>query len=150
MTIWNGSKGTDQKDISYYTKTRHGSLKTWLRREYGGATLLTTRMEWSTKYRQGQEIALLCPIWAPLQHDFLAGCLLLFTGQKREDPDYHSEMNSIVFCEWLEQTLFPKLQSDGAKRVVVLDRAKYHTILTDETRPPLALWNKDPMIEATK
>lgn len=51
-------------------------------------------------------------------------------------------MNFTVFLKWLEEKVFPKMKSHGHKCVLVIDRAKYHTMLTEETRPPTTQWNK--------
>jgi len=80
----------------------------------------------------------------------LEDCLLMFTGRKRANPDYHSEMNGSVFLHWLEDTVFAKLKADNAKSVVVLDRATYHTMVTEDTRWPVTTWRKSQLISAIK
>ena len=79
----------------------------------------------------------------------LTGCLLMIRGKKdNEDAVYHTEMNSELFQNWIEQTVFPALKMRGRKCVVVLDRAFYHTVLTAETRPPRISWKKEQLIDA--
>lgn len=57
------------------------------------------------------------------QSGLLGGELLLFTCRKRADPDFHTEMNQEVFKNWLQNFVFPKLQSRGGKFISVLHRA---------------------------
>ena len=77
-------------------------------------------------------------------------CLLLFTEPKSSDPDYHSEMISEVFLKCLEETVFLKMKEGGKKCGLVLDRAKYHTMVTDDTRIPTRSWRKRDFIDAIK
>ena len=81
------------------------------------------------------------------EYGLLHNCLLLFTGRKKSDTDYHSEMNQEVFLKWMNDTVFPTIQNTKKKSVVVLDRARYHTMLTEFTKPPLMSWKKTKMIE---
>ena len=78
----------------------------------------------------------------------LQDCLLMFHGRKQVASDYHKEMNSEVFLGWLRDTVFPKLQSQGSKCVVVLDRASYHTTVTEDTRRPTLSWPKAKLVDA--
>ena len=67
----------------------------------------------------------------------LDGCLVMFCGSKsKKSDDYHTEMNRHVFPDWLKTKVFPALKSHGRKSVLVLDRAEYHTPLTESTKPP--------------
>ena len=70
----------------------------------------------------------------------LDGCLLLFRGQtSKKNSDYHTEMNTAVFLDWLEKNVFPRIQkvsSDlNGEAVCVFDRATYQTSLTSSTKP---------------
>eukprot|EP00170_Pyropia_yezoensis_P003982 contig_16432_g3993 len=58
------------------------------------------------------------------------GASLVFVGQK-STGDYHGEMNSNAWLRWLEAEVLPKIKGD----VLVVDRAPYHLVLTDYTRP---------------
>lgn len=79
----------------------------------------------------------------------LNGAALVFRGDKsNKNADYHSEMNTEVFLDWLKQKVFPKLKQIGKKCVVVLDRAPYHTRLTQDTRPVRMHWRKADMVDA--
>lgn len=55
---------------------------------------------------------------------------LVFVGQKATG-EYHGEMNSNVWLRWLEAEVLPKIMGD----VWVVDRAPYHPMMTDDTRP---------------
>ena len=55
------------------------------------------------------------------------GCDLVFLATSR-DGDYHQEMNSVVFLEWLENQLMPALKNHS---LVVLDNASYHNVKTE-------------------
>lgn len=71
----------------------------------------------------------------------LDGALLMHRGAKaNKSSDCHTEMNH-RFMDWLEKKIFPKLQSIG-RCVLVIDRAKYHLVLTEETRPVTSAWKK--------
>ena len=93
--------------------------------------------------------SIVCNVGSPYT-GLLDGCLLLFKGKKRADPNYHSEMNGTAFMDWLKSTVFPKLRSIGKKCVLELDRAKYHTTITEETRKPTKAWNKAMLISGIK
>ncbi|TMW61847.1 hypothetical protein Poli38472_010910 [Pythium oligandrum] len=49
-------------------------------------------------------------------------------------------MNADVFYDWLEKKVFPAIPSGS---VVVIDRASYHTTLTEETKPAKSTFRKD-------
>jgi hypothetical protein len=79
----------------------------------------------------------------------LEGCLLLYNGAKsNQSSDYHTEMNSAVFLDWLETKVFPAMVKLRRKCVLVLDRATYHTMLTAHTKPMRKSYNKHVLIEA--
>ena len=48
-------------------------------------------------------------------------------------------MNAEVYQHWLETNVFPKLPKNS---VLVIDRATYHTILTEKTKPASSKFNK--------
>ena len=64
---------------------------------------------------------------------FLNGCDLVFRSKSKDNRDYHTEMNSKVFLEWVEQQLIPALPP---KSLLVLDNAPYHNIRTEESIAP--------------
>jgi hypothetical protein len=66
------------------------------------------------------------------------GCDLVFLA-KSKDGDYHQEMNSVVFLEWLENQLMPAPKDPS---LVVLDNASYHNVRTEDTVCPNFSQNK--------
>jgi len=54
---------------------------------------------------------------------FLDNCELVFRG-KNLNKDYHTEMNSIVFEDWVENKLLSNLPQNS---IVVMDNASYHS-----------------------
>lgn len=90
------------------------------------------------------------PSWELRQSGFPDGCVLLFTGRKGADPDYYLEVNQEAFISWLQNSIFPKLQSRGGQLGLVLHQARYHTMLTEETRRPVLTWKISKMMDAAK
>ncbi len=84
-----------------------------------------------------------------------ASFLCYHTGQVVND-DYHKDMNSVVFNDWLVNKVVPLLPE---KSVVVVDRASYHLVKTVDTRLPdkqtkkgLLEWLREkniPLIDST-
>jgi hypothetical protein len=60
------------------------------------------------------------------------GCDLVFLA-KSKDGDYHQEMNSVVFLEWLENQWMPALKNPI---LLVLDNASYHNVKTEDAVCP--------------
>ena len=58
------------------------------------------------------------------------GASLVFIGKKKTG-DYHYEMNSDRWLEWLKDDVFPKMHGG----VLMIDRAPYHLVRTESTRP---------------
>jgi DDE superfamily endonuclease len=58
---------------------------------------------------------------------------LMFHGKHKVGTDYHEEMNSKVFLDWVEDKVAPHMP-DGS--VMVIDRATYHLVKTDDTKGP--------------
>eukprot|EP00170_Pyropia_yezoensis_P003211 contig_13439_g3218 len=58
---------------------------------------------------------------------------LVFIGKKMSG-DYHGEMNSATWRKWLEDKVLPLIRGD----VLVVDRAPYHLVRTQDTRPARA------------
>ena len=72
------------------------------------------------------------------KNGFLEGCGECFVG-KKGTIDYHQEMNNVHFERWWETKVLPALPN---KSVVLIDNAKYHSILTPESRKPTTAWQK--------
>ena len=76
----------------------------------------------------------------------LEDCLLMFDGSHK--GDFQDEMNGKTFMDWLKMKVFPTFQSFGQKCVLVIDRAKYHTMQTDNSKPPSSAWKKEKLSDA--
>ena len=64
---------------------------------------------------------------------WLPDSFLIFRGSKSsKSSDYHSEINSDVFLDWIEKKVIPKLPN---RAVLVIDRASYHLVRTPESTP---------------
>ena len=71
---------------------------------------------------------------------FLEEAKLIYRGKKAlKDSDYHSEMNAEVFQHWMEEKVFANVPSGS---VIVVDRATYHQVLTDDTKPASSQLNE--------
>jgi len=77
---------------------------------------------------------------------WLPGSFLYFRGKKnkRVNPDYHGEMNWELFSKWLKEKAIPSLPD---RAVLVLDRASYHLLPTDATRPASSKLTKAELVE---
>jgi hypothetical protein len=53
--------------------------------------------------------------------------LMLFQA-KKGTGDYHDNMDSDMFCRWLELQLFPVLRRQGIQAILVMDNASYHGV----------------------
>jgi transposase len=53
--------------------------------------------------------------------------LMLFQARKATG-DYHANMDSDMFCKWLEENLFPVLDRHGIRAILVMDNASYHCV----------------------
>ena len=74
------------------------------------------------------------------EHGFLEQASLIYRGNKAlKDSDYHSEMNSDVFENWIEEKVFRTVPPGS---VIVLDRATYHMRLTKNSKPALSSFTK--------
>lgn len=73
---------------------------------------------------------------------FLEGCGDIFIGNMNSE-DYHQEMNSEHFEYWFRK--FIQLVPNNS--AIVLDRAKYHRRITEETKNPTTCWVKPKIIE---
>ena len=73
---------------------------------------------------------------------FLKGCGEVFVGTK--SGDYHSEMNSLHFEDWWKTKVLPSLPD---KSVVIVDNAKYHSRMTDNSKKPTTSWRKQEIVD---
>ena len=74
----------------------------------------------------------------------LRKALLIYRGaQSPKSADYHSEMNSQVFNSLLSERILPSIREESDRAVLVLDRAPYHSVMTDFTRRATEKMKKD-------
>ena len=74
------------------------------------------------------------------EEGFLEEAKLIYRGKKAlKDSDYHSDMNAEVFQHWMEEKVFKNVLPGS---VIVIDRATYHQVLTDETKPASSALSK--------
>ena len=69
---------------------------------------------------------------------FLANCREVFVG-KKNTQDYHNEMNGDHFENWWVEKVLPAV---AVKSVIVIDNAKYHSRITEESKTPTTAWRK--------
>ena len=74
---------------------------------------------------------------------FLPGCELIFLAKSSDGRDYHSEMNGMIFEDWVRTKLIPALP---AHSVIVMDNAPYHSMQKQESRAPTTASKKQDMI----
>jgi transposase len=72
--------------------------------------------------------------------------LLLFQA-KKGTGDYHKQMDSNVFCTWLQNQLFPILAEKNIKAILVLDNASYHCAAADNSINVESMTTKREIIE---
>ena len=72
--------------------------------------------------------------------------LLLFKAQKATG-DYHTQMNSNAFLDWLENQLFPALKSRNIKAILVLDNASYHCVPAEGSINVDSFTSKEQILE---
>ncbi len=75
------------------------------------------------------------------KNGFLKNCELVFRG-KRVNDDYHKEMNSAVFEDWVQNKLLKYLPP---KSVIVMDNASYHSRISNKV--PNNSWRKNEIIQ---
>ena len=97
-------------------------MKAWLGENRDGGLKIT----------QGKgERSIVCHIG--VQKGFVKPACLVFCGRKSlKDSDYHTEINSDVFLNWIEKKVFCNIPKSS---VVVIDRATYHLKLTQQSAP---------------
>jgi len=96
------------------------------------------------KVPQGKgERSIICHVGG--RDGFVPGAKLIFRGSKAlKDSDYHTEMNASVFLDWMRRKVLPAVP---AKSIIVVDRATYHTTLTEQTKPAKSTFRKLQLAE---
>lgn len=64
---------------------------------------------------------------AGCEDGFIEGAQRIFLA-KKNDGDYHEEMDGDYFEEWFEHSLIPNLPQNGRRNVIVMDNAPYHSV----------------------
>ena len=70
---------------------------------------------------------------------FVNDIVLIFREKKQKKSEYHTEMNSKVFFDWMENTNFKNIPT---RSVIVLDSATYHTKLTEDIKTASSTFTK--------
>ena len=71
---------------------------------------------------------------------FIPQAELVFTSVSTDNRDYHSEMNSDIFEDWIENTLLPALDRPSC---IVMDNASYHSLVLPEDKIPTTSTRKE-------
>ena len=106
-----------------WVNVNHTKLKEWMNPDAAEARIVPTG--------RGQRLILLHAV--DKIHGFIPECKLLFKSHSTDGRDYHTEMNSVVFENWLKEKLLPTLTDPS---VIVFDNASYHTRKDPETSAP--------------
>jgi transposase len=61
-----------------------------------------------------------------------------------KSEDYHHEMDGEIFCHWFNQRLLPNVPGNS---VIVLDRAPYHTLLTELSKGARTTWTREQVAD---
>jgi len=61
-----------------------------------------------------------------------------------QSEDYHTEMNGLVFQEWVHDFLLPNVPANA---VIVMDRATYHMVMVENTKAASSSCRKDQLIQ---
>jgi len=61
-----------------------------------------------------------------------------------QSEDYHSEMNGDVFKDWFCTQLLPNIAPNAC---VVIDRAPYHTLLTEQSKGARSTFNREQLAD---
>jgi transposase len=70
----------------------------------------------------------------------VANAELVFQSKSTDNRDYHKEMNSSIFREWMEKDLLPSLDRPSC---VVMDNASYHNTVAITDRIPTSSSTKN-------
>ena len=73
---------------------------------------------------------------------FLPGCQLLFQSHSTDGRDYHTEMNSTIYEDWVEHKLLPSIREPSC---IVMDNASYHSRISTDTISPASSTKKEDM-----
>ena len=80
---------------------------------------------------------------------WLQSTIKMWTG-KSMNEDYHTEMNWEVFVDWLKNSFLEEVKRNKSRlqsAVLVMDRASYHTVLTNESRAATTSMKKSELVD---
>ena len=105
--------------------------------------------EWINKDGEGRKVPIgkgkrIIVVHAGGDGGFLEGCECVFTSQHLDGRDYHSEMNSDIFEDWLIKRLLPSLNEPTC---IVMDNASYHSVIHPNFKTPNSSNKKTDLIE---
>lgn len=103
-----------------YLNKNHSNEKTWFLNEDG---------PWVNKPSgKGPRLIIVHAITA---RGWIDGAELVFQA-KKSTGDYHGQMNYDNFSKWFSNQLLPNIPNDS---IIIMDNARYHNILSDDTFP---------------
>jgi transposase len=73
----------------------------------------------------------------------VSGAELLFQALSTDGRDYHTEMNGVIFRNWLANTLLPALDRPSC---IVMDNASYHNVVAHEDKIPTSSSTKQEIM----
>ena len=73
---------------------------------------------------------------------FSPDCQLLFQSHSADGRDYHTEMNSTIFEDWIEHNLLPSIKEPAC---IVMDNASYHSRISTDSISPTSSTRKEDM-----
>ena len=73
---------------------------------------------------------------------FSPDCQLLFQSHSTDGRDYHTEMNSTIFEDWIEHNLLPSIKEPAC---IVMDNASYHSRISTDSISPTSSTRKEDM-----
>jgi len=77
---------------------------------------------------------------------WVPGAFVMWKGNVLSE-DYHTEMNGDVFKDWYCQRLLPNI---GPRTCVIVDRASYHTLLTEYSKGARSNLNREQLAGAAR
>ena len=157
-TVWVYLQKRDNKKYIYeqtnILEQRHTYLQTIHKLRQDNTTLIYTDKTWVNAHHNNEYIWIdsdgtggwkvpsgkglrLIILHAGGENGWVDGADLVF-GSKMNTGDYHDEMNSEHFLEWMREQLLPRLEEPS---VIILDNASYHNKQKD--KPPTASDKKE-------
>ena len=70
---------------------------------------------------------------------FVSGAALVFPSKSTDNRDYHAEMNSEIFEDWMTRHVLPTLDTPSC---IVMDNASYHNRIAEDDKFPSSSWRK--------